>query len=327
MLEGRNQLATKIAQGYVTRFSSSVNSTVFYCHSCDVALWPSRLQLGISQSNTYEDLFVYTDLKGLRMILSAGDSEELYRILSSKPYPTLRLEPSSIPASAFVGRLPGAKANLLRSCGHDPNRSSHLKTTPVDYSVSIRVPCEWLSKPPMNNPLFPINPDASLCKDALIRQISIAEIFAACSSPLELNSVVILGVDLDRSDDKYSRPIHRAAQSGNLECLKICLEAGADINARNGMGRTALTIACSFNFVECAEFLINQGSDVNLQDWAGETPLIAACKRGWIGVTKLLLDNGVDVGFRDTTGDTAEDCAIKGGLSEVLKLLRRGISS
>ncbi|BBV72387.1 hypothetical protein STW0522ENT51_33890 [Enterobacter kobei] len=57
-----------------------------------------------------------------------------------------------------------------------------------------------------------------------------------------------------------------AAEEGNVDALKACLEKGVDINATNRQKRTAIIIASLKKHYACVEFLIaaGAGNDSNL---------------------------------------------------------------
>ncbi|MBR5888302.1 MAG: ankyrin repeat domain-containing protein, partial [Akkermansia sp.] len=48
-----------------------------------------------------------------------------------------------------------------------------------------------------------------------------------------------------------------AANIGHTECVKLLIDAGADVNRANNEGRTPLSIAEKNGHTECAELLRN----------------------------------------------------------------------
>ena len=71
--------------------------------------------------------------------------------------------------------------------------------------------------------------------------------------------------------------LHQAAASGNFKAIKVQLEAGADINAKNEAGDTALhVVATHSGYVECAIAMLKEGADPNLTNKRGQTPLFRA---------------------------------------------------
>ena len=74
-----------------------------------------------------------------------------------------------------------------------------------------------------------------------------------------------------------SFPIHSAALNGHLEVLKLLLEAGADVKARNDLNITSVHLAVANDRLDMLKELFKHGADLNAQDadW-GFTPLIIA---------------------------------------------------
>ena len=92
-----------------------------------------------------------------------------------------------------------------------------------------------------------------------------------------------------------------AAAFGNLETMKFLIESGADVNARNDFGATALL--WSARDPQKAKLLIEFGANVNAQSKQGRTPLMmAAMLDGGSEIVKLLLDKGGNPNARDTRG-------------------------
>ena len=66
--------------------------------------------------------------------------------------------------------------------------------------------------------------------------------------------------------------LHEAARKGNVEIVKMLLKEGADVNARDKYGRTALYVAAWRGHVEIVKMLLKEGADVNAADNDGNTP-------------------------------------------------------
>ena len=71
-------------------------------------------------------------------------------------------------------------------------------------------------------------------------------------------------------DATIDATVAAAAGSGRSELIKPLLDAGADVNMRDGYGRTALHLACSwYNYSTFFELLRWAEDDI---DWNARTP-------------------------------------------------------
>ena len=71
-------------------------------------------------------------------------------------------------------------------------------------------------------------------------------------------------------------PLMYAARDGRMETVRMLLDAGADINARDANEITPLIAAITNNHPDVARYLIERGADIKAADWYGRTPLWAA---------------------------------------------------
>jgi ankyrin repeat protein len=106
-----------------------------------------------------------------------------------------------------------------------------------------------------------------------------------------------------------------AAKQGNLDILKLALQAGIDPNtsqletSRNPRHKTALMFAAERGHLKIVEHLILAGVDVNLSDRPGKklgkTPLMYAAEYGYAKIVGLLLRSGAMVDAQNKRGQTA----------------------
>ena len=104
---------------------------------------------------------------------------------------------------------------------------------------------------------------------------------------------------------KKNESLFEAARDGDIEQVKNLIAQGADFNAKDKGGRTALHHASNKGQVDIAKLLIKRGADVNAsiknEPW---TPLLDAASSGQTQVVKLLLENGAKVDEGDSYGYT-----------------------
>jgi len=91
--------------------------------------------------------------------------------------------------------------------------------------------------------------------------------------------------------------IHKAAEDGNIEAVKQYLTAGADLNLKKDLfGSTPLHSAALKGRKEVAELLIAKGADVNAKDEFGFTALDRAVQLKRIETADLLRKHGGKTG-------------------------------
>ncbi|KAJ4126963.1 hypothetical protein NW768_008584 [Fusarium equiseti] len=129
----------------------------------------------------------------------------------------------------------------LLDLGADVNSKDTMKQTPL----------LWALQPPRLKSFY-----SNVCVDDVSR-LSIGSVMIH-RGPLQLN------VDDHSITEKLIEPT-------------ICRLIGADIEAKDGEGRTALSLAAENRFHQVLKCLLDQGADPNTSDMTGMTPLHYAC--------------------------------------------------
>lgn len=141
-----------------------------------------------------------------------------------------------------------------------------------------------------------------------------------CRDALAAQLLLDRGADVNARDSIGRTPLHAAAYSDHMDTVVLLVDRGADVNARDSNGDTPLHAAaysrCGNDLV--ATLLLDRGADVNATGSIGRTPLHAAAvsRCGNVLVAKLLLDRGADMESRDSRGNTPLECAGDGGGSQ-----------
>ncbi|WP_035862373.1 ankyrin repeat domain-containing protein [Kitasatospora cheerisanensis] len=93
-----------------------------------------------------------------------------------------------------------------------------------------------------------------------------------------------------------------AAHTGDLDAVRAALEAGANLEARDPQGRTALLTAALADQVAVAEFLVAAGADPDAQDHREDSPWLVTGVTGSVPMMRALLVAGPDFGLTNRFG-------------------------
>lgn len=169
------------------------------------------------------------------------------------------------------------------------------------------------------------------------------------------------GADVTLRDWWHRPPLVDAANAGNLRLVKMLLDQGADIHAKNGNGETAIDMAVRHGRLEIAKLLLQRGAKQNLASSAfvGDIdavrcllnedggvasggavrdlpvsrevsgvcmPLMRlavrlAGEQGHVQILKLLLDHVKIAQQNQELTDIAFDAASRNGRSEVVRMI------
>jgi uncharacterized protein len=107
------------------------------------------------------------------------------------------------------------------------------------------------------------------------------------------------GLGWNNADDRRGRPVADDTafrdESSALEAVKLAVEYGADVNAVNQAGNTAVHAAVPKGFLTVIQFLAQNGARLDVKNRRGQTPLMLATDERSAGVFG-----------RDSLGRTAE---------------------
>ncbi|XP_076828170.1 KN motif and ankyrin repeat domain-containing protein 4-like isoform X2 [Brachyhypopomus gauderio] len=109
----------------------------------------------------------------------------------------------------------------------------------------------------------------------------------------------------------------------DIKVIQQLMEFG-DVNARVGqVGQTALHLAVRHGRASTVRLLLTHGANINAQDRAGTTALISACDRGHTNIVRILLDDpDCDVNLTDKGGRSALSLATQASHTEIADLLK-----
>jgi thioredoxin-related protein len=136
-----------------------------------------------------------------------------------------------------------------------------------------------------------------------------------------LGRAIRSGADIERGNAAGKTPLMVAIQSEQVEAIAALLEAGASPDHADRLGGSPLHLAAA-GPAEVAELLTQAGADVNARNAGGVTALMLAAAAGQSDVVELLRSSGARLDFRDYQGSSAADWAERGGQSALAQTLR-----
>ena len=104
--------------------------------------------------------------------------------------------------------------------------------------------------------------------------------------------------------------LYNAAKRGDIEAVKDLKNRGANVDAKNDAGETALHVATIRWDTEIVKFLIGASANVNAKNNKGQTPLHISAQSGCVKVAEALLNNGADFNAKDIFGKPPTDEAV-----------------
>lgn len=122
-------------------------------------------------------------------------------------------------------------------------------------------------------------------------------------------------------DPTGATPLWRAAQSSDIEAMKLLVAHGADPSIKTKDGETVLMAAAGIGWagnwsvnapypaLDSVKYAVELGNDVNLADLRGYTALHGAAYLGNDEMVKYLVSKGAKVDVKSKAGDTVADMA------------------
>ncbi|KAF3935119.1 Ankyrin-3 [Dactylellina cionopaga] len=134
------------------------------------------------------------------------------------------------------------------------------------------------------------------------------------------------GYPVDRRDRLDSIPLHRACIGNRDDStIRVLLENGANIEIRNGSGMTPLIHAATAPYLQFAPFkmpfeiLLAEGADPNATDKAGNTALHYAAKGLSEECIRILLRYGANRRAKNNQGQRPRDLATDAAVQRLLR--------
>jgi len=135
-------------------------------------------------------------------------------------------------------------------------------------------------------PLKPVEPPKSIGSGVLLEKFkTLAPQASELRDKVDVKDVVV----------KAPIPLILAARNGQVGLVRLLLDRGADVNAKEKETQaTALIVAAQQGHIQVVDALLQKGADVNAKDKAGQTALSEATRYNHEEVVKLLKKHSVN---------------------------------
>ena len=136
-----------------------------------------------------------------------------------------------------------------------------------------------------------------------------------------VRSLLKQGANVNATQADGATALHWASYRDDLESADLLIRSGANVNARNDLGATPLWAACQNGSESMVGRLLTAGANPNAALLLGETPVMVAARSGSPAVVELLAAQGANVNARAARGQTALMWAVAQKHPEVVKVL------
>ena len=140
--------------------------------------------------------------------------------------------------------------------------------------------------------------------------------------PAAVRALLAEGADVDATQPDGTTALHWAAHWDDYDTADLLIRHDASVNAMNELGATPLWLSSVHGSASMIGLLLRAGADVNAALPSGETPLMTAARTGIADAVKGLLRHGADVNAREgSRGQTALMWAVAQRHPGVVRLL------
>jgi len=142
--------------------------------------------------------------------------------------------------------------------------------------------------------------------------------------PTTVQALLTNGADVNARDWQGWTALIYAADNGDITTVQTLLAHKAHVNAKSEVsGWTALMSAASRGHLLVTQALLANGAEANTRDKDDQTALLMAVQQGYTAIVQALLDGGADVNVQNKTGKTPLAVAEAQGFSKIAQLLKQ----
>jgi len=226
--------------------------------------------------------------------------------------------PSSRDASFALRRIAAVlAAGLLGACAMSPERQAYRErlesgfVTPQDIERFRTPEREQLALAAQARDFLPRDaqpPDKQLMQAA------------AAGDSARIKALLAQGAQVNAADARGNGALLLATREGEVESVRLLLDAGAHVEGRGGV-MPPLAAAALRGHLTTVRLLLRNRADVNAVGENGLSALMNAVKLNHLGVAQALLEAGADKRVLDRAGDNLLVVAISQNQPAMLALL------
>ena len=249
--------------------------------------------------------------------------------------------PGNAAESLLIRRITGSELGLrMPPTGVLPSREIELLRTWIDQGA------DWPDDAPAEDPSAGESSGLSEALEKLfaaIRRNDLTEVSRLIESGIDVNatdpfgetplmhaalhagrevleSLLKHGADPDQANAAGATPLMRA--TADRDKMRLLMGAGAQVDQRSQLGRTALLIAARRPGAgDAVGDLLAAGADPHVKDVRGVTPLMEAARAGDLDSIRVLIGAGAEVNERRKNGRTALMAAVRSRKQEAVGFL------
>ncbi|MBU4498197.1 MAG: ankyrin repeat domain-containing protein [Verrucomicrobia bacterium] len=151
------------------------------------------------------------------------------------------------------------------------------------------------------------------------REVGVSMNASARAGPQLGTGIQLATFERKRLDD--TTDLMLVATAGDVARTRQWIKAGANVNAMNRQGSTALMGAAAGGFTDVVKVLLDNKANVRVRSQNGITPVLAAARNGHAQVVHMLLEKGAPVDAVDNYGQTALMYAVKGNHKDMAQVM------
>ncbi|WP_425384297.1 ankyrin repeat domain-containing protein [Wolbachia endosymbiont (group B) of Eupithecia inturbata] len=143
----------------------------------------------------------------------------------------------------------------------------------------------------------------------------------------EAKGLIAQGANIDTNDKNGNTLLYSAAEIGDLNLVKLLLDNGANIEAKNGEYQATPLHGAVENYrIDVVKLLLNRGANVNAEDKDNWTPLHYGADTNSPDIVKVLVDAHANLGAKGNYGKTPLDIAKDKGHNKIVEYLEEKLS-